>query len=497
MNQEEIISRSFASLPAVEGPVAVTETSHPFCAMEYSREPLNVADYGYVEEEYFLSGTANVYDTDEHDEAVLFKEGLPYKNRILVRRPADPAKFSGYVYVDILNATQGYDIEDLWHRIWLWCMEHGHGYVGVTGKPCNVQSLKNFDYDRYATLNWSNGEPVPMPAVSRSATLPGTEEGLIWDMLAQTGTLLRCGGENNCMGGYPVKYVYLAGQSQSGAYLNTFVSYFDRYTRFPGIQAPQGAAHIFDGYLNIVGALVQRSIRQSNHIGDLRLEQRHMHPSATPYICLSSEADLTLFKLFVEGELLQIRVPNADAPEDKCRYYEIPGSPHTDIICPVLCATSEVAKTGAKMPNLDEKLLEHINDMHVEYYICGLLEKLHRWAALGEAPEEMPVLTRKDGALVTDEHGNALGGLRTPYVDVPIASYTACNPDDPEGICGRMEYFSKEKFLGLYGSREAYLARFDACVDAQVNGHWLSATNGENLKAWAREKSAMICGEAE
>ena len=451
MNQDVLISRSFSSLPEAEGPIAVTENSHPFCAMEYSRTPLHVADYGYVEEEYFLSGRANVYDTDENDRAVIYKEALPYKNRILVRRPKDPDQFSGFVYVDILNATQGYDIEDLWHRIWLWCMENGHGYVGVTSKPCNVQSLKNFDYERYSTLNWSSGEPIPMPVISKSATLPGTEEGLFWDILAQTGTLLRCGGKENCMGGFPVKYVYLTGQSQSGAYLN--------------------------------------------NIGDLRLEERHMHPSATPYICFSSEADLTLFRLFVDGELLNIQVPNSDTPDDKCRYYEIPGSPHTDIICPVLCATSEVEKTGAKMPNLDARLLEHINDMHVEYYVCGLLEKLHRWATLQEAPEEIPVITREGGSLVFDEHGNALGGLRTPYLDVPIASYIACNPDDPEGICGRMTYFTKETFLSLYGSREAYLSQFDSSVDKQVEAHWLTPADAAEMKEWAREKSAAICGE--
>ena len=49
-----------------------------------------------------------------------------------------------------------YDIEDLWHRIYLWCMEKGHAYVGITSKPVNVLSLKNFDYDRYGDLNWSN-----------------------------------------------------------------------------------------------------------------------------------------------------------------------------------------------------------------------------------------------------------------------------------------------------------------------------------------------------
>ena len=116
-------------LPAVEGPIAVTENSHPFCAMKYSRESLDLSSFGYLEEEFFLAGTANVYDTDEADMPVVAKKGLPYKNRILVRRPASEKNFSGRVYVDIMNATQGHDIEDLWHRIYLWCMEQGHAYV--------------------------------------------------------------------------------------------------------------------------------------------------------------------------------------------------------------------------------------------------------------------------------------------------------------------------------------------------------------------------------
>ncbi len=477
------IRECFWAVPAVEGPIPVTGDSHPFCAMEYSRVPLDVADYGYVEEEFFLAGRANVYDADENDRAVIAEEGLPYKTRILVRRPARAEAFSGRVYVDIMNATQGYDIEDLWHRIYLWCMENGHGYVGITSKPVNVLSLKNFDYDRYHTLDWSNGKPVPMPAPTNSATLPGTEEGLIWDMLGQTGVLLRS-EDTVVMGGFPVKEVYLTGQSQSGAYLNSFISYFDEHAKMPD------GPGIYDGYLNIVGALVQRSIRQQDTIGPLRLLTRSMHPSSMPYICLSSEADLTLFNLFVDGDLLEMKIENTDTETDKCRYYEIPDTPHTDIVCPVLCAVSEIEKMNGKVPNLDERLLTNINDMHVEYYICGLLEKLHCWAVSGKAPEEIPVLERGGGALLKDRHGNTLGGLRTAWVDVPIASYEACNPDDPEGICGRMTYFTPEQMRKLYGDVQTYRQKFAAYVQRQVSEGWLCEADAGRMISWSVQASA-------
>lgn len=467
-------------LPIIEGPIAVTENSHPFCAMAYSRDPLDLKSYGYVEEEFFLTGTANVYDVDEADMLIVVKKELPYKNRILVRRPVSEEDFSGRVYVDIMNATQGYDIEDLWHRAYLWCMEQGHAYVGITSKPVNVMSLKNFDYDRYGELNWSNGEMVAAPVISRSATIPGTEEGLFWDMLSQLGLLLRRNSEN-CMGGYHVENVYLTGQSQSGAYLNTYVSYFDRYAK------RENGKSIYDGYMNIVGALVQRSIRQSGTIGNLRLSKRNMHASTIPYICVSSEADLYLFNLFVEGNLMRMKIENSDTADNKCRYYEIPGAPHTDIVCPVLTSLSEIEKAGGKAPNLNPKLLENINDMHVEYYICGLLEKLHIWAVKGIAPEKCIPLARREDELERDEHGNAVGGLRNPYLDVPVASYVASNPEDPEGICGAMTYFSKEKVEELYGSIEGYLEKFSRYTDEQTMEGWLTKTDADKMKEWSKE----------
>jgi len=476
MDNKNLIISDMHKIPEIEGPIPVSENSHPFCDMMHARVPLDVRNYGYVEEEYFVSGSANVYDLDENKNVIIDGSPLEYKTRILVRKPANVKDFSGRVYFDILNATQGYDIEDLWHRNYLWCMTHGHGYVGITSKPVNVQSLKNFDYDRYKTLCFPSHEPVPMPTISKSATLPGTEEGLIWDMLAQVATAIKT-NNNPCFKGYQIEELYLTGQSQSGAYLNTFASNFDEY-----INANQC---IIDGYLNIVGALVERSIRQEDTMGPLRLFLRDMKPIKTPYICISSEADLYLFNYFLDGNLMNVRIPNSDTANNKCRYYEIPGAPHTDIICPVLTAVEEIEKTGAKMPNLDEKLLHGINDFPTEFYICGILEKLHQWAVTGQAPEEIGVIERSETDLKRDSHGNALGGFRTPFLDVPIGTYIASNPEDPEGISGKLILFTKEQFLKEYDSKESYLTKFKAMVEAQKKDGWVDETDAEKMITWA------------
>ena len=72
--------------------------------------------YGYVEEEFFLDGTATRYrmvggaepardgrwDVEPASEA-------PYRTRIVVLRPDDPATFNGTVLVCWNNVTAGYD----------------------------------------------------------------------------------------------------------------------------------------------------------------------------------------------------------------------------------------------------------------------------------------------------------------------------------------------------------------------------------------------------
>lgn len=470
-NKANIIT-SMYSLPVVQGPILVTENSHPFCAMDYCREPLDLKKYGYLEEEFFVSGKAYVYDVDDSGGLQYDEEALPYKTRILVRRPANEKKFSGRVYVDIMNATQGYDIEDLWHRNYLWCMKNGHGYVGITSKPVNVQSLKNFDYERYHSLCFSSKEIVPMPTVSCSATLPGTEEGLIWDIISQIGYYLR--GGNICFPESKVEYLYLTGQSQSGAYLNTYISYFDQFMN-------NEKGRIYDGYMNIVGALVQRSLRQEPTIGPLRLKVRNMNPVSAPYICVSSEADLYLFNMFLEENLFEIQIENTNSEGEKCRYYEIAGAPHTDIVCPILTAVSEIEKMGGKIPNLDQKLLDNINDIPTEFYLCGLLDKLHEWVEKGIAPQVVDMMERNGNDIRRDKYGNACGGFRTPFLDVPIASYVASNSEDPEGICGKMTLFTKEMFFDRYQSKEDYLQQFTEYTHRQEREGWVDTEAAQTM----------------
>jgi hypothetical protein len=114
---------------------------------------------GYVEEEYFLSGLANVYDWAGvgHKVKVVAGPGK-YVTRMLVMRPRDATKFGGNVEVTVLNASLNVDFggpTDFTQMV-----KQGDAWIGITAKAVTANALKKFNPFRYAPLNWSNPAPL-------------------------------------------------------------------------------------------------------------------------------------------------------------------------------------------------------------------------------------------------------------------------------------------------------------------------------------------------
>src|SRR5690349_16898302 len=78
-------------LTSVVGPIPQTEASHAFGGAAYALKPEDLGPQGYVEEEFFVSGKANVYDWPAGG-AVVRTPDAPYTTRVLVRRPASKAR---------------------------------------------------------------------------------------------------------------------------------------------------------------------------------------------------------------------------------------------------------------------------------------------------------------------------------------------------------------------------------------------------------------------
>ena len=94
------VTAEAVALPTVSAAVPVTATSRPFLGAAAT-----MAKAGYIEEEFFLSGSANTYDWAGKGRNVKVVAGPgKYVTRILVRRPSDPKRFGGNVEVTVLNS---------------------------------------------------------------------------------------------------------------------------------------------------------------------------------------------------------------------------------------------------------------------------------------------------------------------------------------------------------------------------------------------------------
>jgi hypothetical protein len=79
--------------------------------------------------------------------------------------------------------------------------------------------------------------------------------------------------------------------------------------------------------------------------------------------------------------------------------------------------------------------------------------------------------------LVADRVGNVMGGIRSPWVDVPIARYSGVGQTGNifAALFGITEFFDKRRLADLYPrGRADYLDKFAAALDAAIgNGHIL------------------------
>jgi hypothetical protein len=112
-----------------------------------------------------------------------------------------------------------------------------------------------------------------------------------------------------------------------------------------------------------------------------------------------------------------------------------------------------------------------------------------RWAADGVAPPRAALIeTDSSGKILLDEHGNAKGGLRVPETSVPVETII---PGDRGGRvnCAGIGYsipFSRKKLVELYGTREKYLALYDAAADKLVNDGYILPEGASQLKSSRR-----------
>jgi hypothetical protein len=371
-----------------------------------------------------------------------------YKTLIQVSRPSDPSKESG---IAIAEPWHPGDFWTIYDKAKHYITRANHVSVVIVGNPFVINTyMKKADAARYGSLT------LPGQGARAIANTPAGETTEM-EILQQMAGFIRDGAIPEVH----ARKVILGGMSQTGAVVRTYIAFEHK---------DAGVKSAYDGYFPAQAASL------SGPLPDLDV----------PALELQGERE-------VVGELLRGDGPIRFRRDDGERYrlYEIAGAPHI--------ATRDKIEPG--VPDcVGHTWTNFPTDM-----VFGLaLDHLVNWVDRGVAPPHMPRIEMVKNAreIKRDAYGNAVGGLRTSYLDVPVATYhaswgayvtTPSGPSDPMAakcqLIGWMEPLPKATLQKLYPTHAAYVAKVDKDIAALVRKKELLPDDAQALRSEAESAS--------
>ena len=453
---------SIAAAAAPTDPVAI-ELPDPALGDAHVVGLRTLADVpqAYVEEEFFVSGNATVYTYEEQPrrEVVLPRDlDVPYKTRLIVRRPADPRRFRGTLVIEWWNSTATFDSAPVWDASAEFFAREGWVYVGVTNSNTPIAFLRD---------GCRLGGILPVANCrQRYATLSLPENGQAYEMMSQIAHLLGEGGPDTPLpAAYRVKRIFHAGQSQQGGSVITYATAF----HFPAN----------DGYF-VQTFSTARAINSGPACG---VANAPAYPACTPALqgaarLVRTDLPVPVYQAMSETDMASsFGVIANDARQQDTRsyrYYEMAGTAHTG-----------VHKDVDVVPNLltlEQACLNPLNT-HADgpvfgaYLLNAMWKNMELQARFRIPPPHGRRIRVVDDAVARDEFGNARGGIRLPELDLPVATYSPSNQVDVANIppflqpaipllnlfcalSGSVFPFDQEMLAELYPRPERFVARY-------------------------------------
>jgi hypothetical protein len=408
-------------VPSVVGPVMTPGTMYPNPAVSIVPTAVKVEDFPYVTEEFFVSGTAN---------------GAPYTTRVIIRRPKDATAFSGTVIGEAMHAG-GRSLIFEWSRVSI--LTRHHVFAEIVHSPAQIQMLKAFNPERYASLGIAMGQSN--------------------EIIAQFGRLMKSeamSGRIGPLAGYNVRRVTLMGTSASSATVRNYLGVH------ADLRMPAGGP-IFDGYL------------LTSTLGNTPLPVVDV-----PMIQMPTQTEVTMYAEQGNG----YRRPDSDEKGNRFRLYEVAGMPHNN---------------SRDNPGfLNDPCTLPVTDFPAGAFTALGLNYLVEWIANGKVPPHAPPIevdkdTTGDGSLLAlDQYGNAKGGVRNVFVDVPIATNGVLGKGRTpaqDRLCqlgGTKVPLPDATLTGLYKNNADYQNRIDARLTQLIKEGWFLPEYANDVRSDAK-----------
>ncbi len=320
---------------------------------------------------------------------------------------------------------------------------------GITLVP-----LKEWDPERYA--------PLEHPGDSYS-----------YDMFSQAGQAIRQPDGVNPLDGLTVQRLIATGESQSAGRMTTYVN------------AIQPESDMYDGFLihsrGGTGAVISADAPSMPKNAQIRDD------ITDPVMQTETETDLFGLGFY------PARQPDAA----RLRTWELAGTAHADE-----WTTDYGIESGRQWDMTTDvnfnQMCGELNNGPQRFLIRSALAALNGWIVDGTAPPNAEPIKVVNGAIVRDEHRNAVGGVRTPAVDAPISSLSGEADPGESVICslfGSTTPFDAATLVALYPTHQEYVDKVTAAADAAVAAGFVLPADRDQMVSDAQAARGSVVSQ--
>jgi hypothetical protein len=436
----------------------------------------DVGQFGYREREFYFGGTARSYPP-------MNLPPQPYRSRMIVWTPKNPARFNGTTVVEWAEVSDFGRFEltvELNYQASM-LMAHGYAFALVSAEQrgvcqmdvagCLSSSLVGADPARYGSLHHP-GDAYSFDIFSQAMQALKHPTGVAPLGKLKTNFVIAEGFQRSVDKYFPLgapKPKPGTPPSPFGVYgpINDYIANgADRDARVADAFLVDAAAPANPPKRSRVPTLyhLDESAIRREPVADARNR-------VTWEVTGASHSDRWAGK--------HIHLPSPDPPKPKLsRSEEIALSDEFDNFGQVSDPTSTVCAPGPRAGNQFPR----------RFTLNAAVASLRRWLVRGERAPAAPRIQRVEQAptnaaekLKRDRDGNALGGLRLPFIQVPVAAY------DGEACieAGTSTPFTAKRLEELYPSHEAYVRKLRAATNRAVRSRYLLCEDAETIMSKA------------